>query len=313
MSDSLIYGICDSCEKKYKVPSADKTYPCKACGGTVSVHEMHEDRTASERFNARRRTRGTSLGAKIGMVLGLVLLGGGLIGYQVGMFGTVLGSDVDARLYEMDIEQVGTALADKWIQGDTAGLAAMHHPTGQGEFATRLSMIAERRSWGETCPALDKRAGVLDAGTAEAPESGATMARFGDSYLRVKWQYDGNVERWFIYNFWLSPTKLAPKVEEFRTAWAESDVAALHPLFGAAKADKLDELFTKQLKKAGWTGAQPTLGDILITGEEHGQEPVGEFFGAKVESVFEGGDDSITIRWRFDQATDAWRISGLRF
>lgn len=37
MTDDAIQGTCEECGKVYKVPSADRTYRCKACGGVVSV------------------------------------------------------------------------------------------------------------------------------------------------------------------------------------------------------------------------------------------------------------------------------------
>ncbi len=313
MSDTLIYGICDSCEKKYRVPSADKTYPCKACGGTVAVHEIEETRTASERFNARRGKDRGKAPIWIGTLLMLVAVGTGLVGYQVGWFGTVLGADVDPRLFGTNIEAVDAALAEAWSAGDAEGLAAMHHPTGREEFFVRLGAFPEHRAWSAAWPSLTKHKGELEGGSASAPEKAVSSATFGDSSLRVKWQYDSNVGRWFIYNFWITPTELAPRVESFRLAWANSDTTALRPFFSVTKADQLQELFDKQLAKAGWNTQHPQLGKVELSGEEATRHPVGEFLGVKVESVFASGDKSILIRWRFDQKADEWMVSGLQF
>lgn len=312
MSDSLIYGICDSCEKKYRVPSADKTYPCKACGGTVAVHELREERTASERFNARRGKDRGSVGIWVGTALLVLAVGGGLLGYQIGWFGTVHGAEADARLFETSMDQVNQALQEKWAAGDAAGLEAMHHPTGREEFRQRLDSFGSTRGW-TTWPALNQSQGTLEGGTPAAPEKGLTLASFGDNYLRVRWQWDGNNQRWYIYNFWVSPTALAPRVESFRQAWDSSNLEALKPFFKLATADKMEELFKKRLEKAGWTDQHPKLGKVAITGAEEVKNPASETLGVKVESVFETGGEQAPIVWRFDQRTDQWMVSGVGF
>ncbi len=43
MTEEAIQGTCEDCGKVYKVPSADRTYRCKACGGTVSVYDEEEE------------------------------------------------------------------------------------------------------------------------------------------------------------------------------------------------------------------------------------------------------------------------------
>lgn len=49
-------GSCESCGKDYRVPRADRTYTCKACGGTVSVPEP-EGGVGAPRIQSKRRAQ----------------------------------------------------------------------------------------------------------------------------------------------------------------------------------------------------------------------------------------------------------------
>ena len=41
-------AACQDCGHRYKVPSADRTYNCKQCGGTVAVEQAKAPRRASQ-------------------------------------------------------------------------------------------------------------------------------------------------------------------------------------------------------------------------------------------------------------------------
>jgi hypothetical protein len=312
MSQSSIFGTCDSCGKKYRVPSADRTYPCKACGGNVHVAELVDATTARDRYVSVRRPDRNSIPLLPIVLVLLAVTGIGLGGFQMGLFGEVLGTDVDPRLRELDISKANAALALGFKDGDVDGLSLMHHPEGRESFERRLEWMQEHRGWDGAWPTVVAQTAELEGGSAQAPEKGISTGGNGNFFLRAQWQYDDNVERWFIYDLWVTPSALDARTEEFRQAWDASDSAKLRPFFAAASADKMEQVFTKQLTKAGWKGAHPELGKGVITGVEQALTPAGEHLGVKVESTFPTGDQEVTIRWRFHQKTDRWIISGLQ-
>ncbi len=250
------------------------------------------------------------VGILIAVFLGLGALGLG--GFKMGMFGSVSGKGVDERLTQLDITKVTQALVEAWEEGSVSKLAAMHHPTGREAFAERLKVLVANRGWEAGWPTLKGQMSKIKEGTEEAPETATASGIFGDSVVSTDWMYSQSTERWILYKFWVSPTPLDERVEQFRKAWETPGTDSLRPFFKPESADKMQALFDKQFAKAGWQTTKPALGNTIFNGVDAANMPAGAFFKIKVESIFELDGGSLLLRWKFKQDDDQWYISGLK-
>lgn len=319
MSTESVRGVCGDCGKTYRVPSADRSYDCKACGGEVTAASSAASAASSEspRRSARRRERpepkGSSNGKWIVLVVVLLLSGGGFAAYSGGLLGGVVGAGNDERLEDLDLDVVNAGFADAWNAGDTRSLANAHHPTGRPEFELRLKSIVRHREWGDSWPPITQVITRIEEGTMEQPVKGSSLAAIGEDSLRLGWQYSQNSERWFIFDCWITPTGLRERAEAFQAAWAESTSQALRPFFREATRAKMQELLDSLVSKAGWNTAYPALGDLKIVDEHLAMDRATSFLsGGSVDTIFQSAEGALLVRWKFYQAEDEWIVTGFK-
>jgi len=338
MGESAIQGTCEACGKQYRVPSAERTYTCKACGGTVSVAAQGAGKAsppttarpavaprarrargeddgdeANPRPSARRR-RATSSSRTGWIVLAVLLVvsGVGFGLYKSGAMAKVAGA-------EKDLGKVTASFAEDWSDGDLDDLADWYHPDGRAAFRARLDKVAANRGWTDGFPTIVQQTERVVEGTIEEPERGASLLLWGDEMdsVTVQWQFEPSRTRWYAYSVELVPPPLGPRVAAFRDAWAQSDPAALHPFFRADAKEKMAELVARKADSGGWAASFPKLGEPEITGEAGARNPAARLLGgSRPESIFPvtGGDGGeLLVKWSFRDEDDAWIVTGFRF
>jgi hypothetical protein len=318
MTESGIRGTCDACGKVFRVPSVERTYTCKACGGTVVPEEdagdapgvpaqetgaEHPPRRATRRSRSERNTRIAWI--VLGGLLVLGLVGFGL--YKAGLL------SLEAAA-EKDIDRLLAVVVEDWEEGHVPALVEQYHPEGRVDFRHLLESAAQARGWQTGFAPVDQRSARVTEGTPEAPVRGITVLLFGEDALTLNWQFDPGRERWYVTSHHITPPALGPRVEGFQRAWAESDPAALSPFFRPGAVDKMAALVMRKAETSGWAAGFPALGEVRISGEESARTAVGALLGsAKVESTFPAGGGELTVRWRFQPEDYAWYVSGFGF
>ena len=143
---------------------------------------------------------------------------------------------------------------------------------------------------------------------------GAVGLGFGEGTLTLNLQFDAGRERWYVTGNHLTPPRVAARVTEFREAWAQSDPAALTPLFHPKSAEKMAALVERQAKKAGWSSDFPDLDQGDVRGEEAARAAPSTLLGPlKLESVFAAAGGELVVRWRYAPEDYAWYVTGFGF
>jgi DNA-directed RNA polymerase subunit RPC12/RpoP len=333
MTENKPQASCEECGKKYRVPSAERTYTCKACGGTVSVAEEEpaapkksapararrarveadrEDEDEDERprrLSERHRSSKSSGG---GMKIAIALIVVGFVGFGVWKTGLI----AMAANAEKDLGVVMDSFQSDWEAGDLGDLAGYYHPDGRPDFRALLDTIVKNRGWEAGFPVVLKSNEGVTTGTEEDPEKGASLLVWGDpeQVVKIMWQFEPSHGRWYMYDVEFTPLPLGPTVSAFREAWGQSDSKALYPFFRASTAEKMAGLVDKKAEQGGWAASFPSLGEPVITGEAEARSAAASLFGAaRPESTFpvEGGE--MMVRWGFRDEDDAWLITSFRF
>lgn len=314
-----IRGCCEECGKVYKVPSADRTYDCKACGGsgTVFVEAEQEDfdeeeldserERLSTRFERRERGRGNS--KLMWMLFGAVIaLGLGALGmHKAGVFASEDGPPVD-------LDELAAAVIDDWGAADVRALGELYHPEGRGKFERMLQKAGEANGWSAGFPALAKQKAELTEGTVEDPGRARMLLTFGEDALDLRMQFDQGRKRWYVTGHFLTPPRVSPQVEAFREAWSQSDPEALTPFFHPDSAEKFRALVDRKAKQGGWAASYPTLSGTRLDGEEAARMPGAGLLGRiKVEASFTAGEGTMAVRWRYAPEDYAWYVTGFDF
>ena len=324
MPESPLRGVCDSCGKTYRIPSADRSYDCKECDGSVSAVQKKAAATTKplmsareEREHKRTARRSRARQSATGWVMLAVLLGAlglGMGGYQMGWFSTILGAEGDPRMKEADIGKVNQAFVEAWQAGDMQGMSSFHHPTGRSGFEKRLQVIAEHRDWSGAWPTVETQTANDRENAVDGSKTASSLCAFGDSTIFCRWQFDEGVERWFLFDFWIKPTLIEERVEAYRKAWETSDPVALRPFFREEKADAMQTLVEAQVAKQGWSAGHPKLKRAVISGEERALDNLSaRIGGGTVDSVFDSPQGELLVRWKFRQEADLWLVTGFKF
>jgi len=309
-----VHAECDDCGKSYRVPSAERTYDCKACGGEVVPDgfedEVEEDEVPEEprkkRLSETHRGAKDGGGLRIALMVAVLLLvvGGG--GYAIWKSS----NPTFAAEGETDLEAVTALFVADWNEGEVAELVKYHHPDGRPNFQWVLESAGDRRGWDTPLPPITgHRATILPRKTDE-PLLGLAALECGEWPIALRWQFSDASQRWFLYAYEIRPGELAPRVEAFEADFAESDLAALELYFRAETASQHLDLFRKVADKLGWTDAHPTLGPANISGEEAARAPgASSLLTPKVEAVHAVPEGELTVRWRFYPADDEWFVT----
>lgn len=320
MTGADIRGSCEDCGKVFRVPSAERTYDCKACGGCVipdgyeeEEEEFEEQQVAvsNERLSQRGKNRTRDRGGARGLwiVLTVVIVAGlaGLGLYESGVLASETGPP-------KDLDEYAAALVEDWEAGDIAALVELYHPDGRRQFQTTLERAAQTNGWEQGFAPVQKNAAELIEGTQDAPVRGAVGLGFGEGTLTLNLQFDAGRERWYVTGNHLTPPRVAARVTEFREAWAQSDPAALTPLFHPKSAEKMAALVERQAKKAGWSSDFPDLDQGDVRGEEAARAAPSTLLGPlKLESVFAAAGGELVVRWRYAPEDYAWYVTGFGF
>ncbi|HIF23894.1 MAG TPA: hypothetical protein EYQ27_18770 [Gemmatimonadetes bacterium] len=331
MTENKPQASCEECGKKYRVPSAERTYTCKACGGTVSVAEEepaapkksapagtrranaetdHEDEEGPRRLSDRHRA---SKSSGSGMKIAIALIVVGFVGFGVWKTGLI----AMAANAEKDLGVVMNSFGQDWEAGNLNDLAGYYHPNGRSEFRTTLGQIATNRGWEAGFPAAREFTDGVTEGSEDDPKNGISMLAWGDTdeAVNIMWQYEQSHRRWYMYDVKLTPPPLGPTVAGFREAWGQSDSKALHPFFRGDAAEKMIGLVDKKAEQGGWASSFPSLGEPVITGEAHARGAAASVLGisARPESTFPVDGGELMVRWGFRDEDDAWLITSFRF
>jgi hypothetical protein len=307
-------GICGSCGKVFRVPSAERTYTCKACGGEVSAepaeapttdgpHPVEEEHVP--RFGARwQETHPTKSRAWVWIsALLVVVLGGG--GYIVWA----------ASRPVADIQATTAELVSAWQAADLDLLAGFHHPTRRAEFRKRLQVIADHRGWQSGFPQVGDQSAKVSEGTTEDPDLGLSSLSFDGGWAEFNWQYEPARNCWYIYGFDLAPPPLAPRAEDFRATWGSSSPEAMAPFFREEYRDKWVDLFQRKARQDEWASGWPELAAPRIQGEEELLAAPGTPVQPhKLVCTFAlSGGGELVVRWGHDDASDEWLVGGIDF
>jgi hypothetical protein len=317
MSESKIRGTCESCGKVFRVPSAERTYTCKACGGEVSAtpaeaagaeasHVVTEEEHVP-RFGARwRETHPTRRWSWRGitLILALIVVAGGYGGYVV----------LGALAPPPDIQATTGELVQSWEAGDLDALAAFHHPAKRADFRHRLQAIAEHRGWQAGFPAVGSQTAQVTQGSSEQPELASSTLSFDGGWAKLDWQFEPSRNCWYLYGFTLAPLPLAERAEAFRAAWASSSPEAMRPFFLEDSGDKWVDLFARRARLGGWGERWPELGAPRITGEEEllASPQMPPPHKLECAYVFPGSGE-LLVRWGHYVKTDEWLVTGIDF
>lgn len=323
-----IRGICEDCEKGYRLPAGGRTYTCKACGGNVrALDELelvpevapepaqhggeHHGSVLEHRraIDARRR----AVGRKRTLVWGafLVVFAAGAVTYQVMRPKAVLAAGGVAR----DLDAGAGQLAQAWSAGDVEALVGFHHPDGRAEQRTELGRLAKSRGWDGGFPNAKVTAASLSEGTEAAPRKAVACLACGDEAFGVKFslQYEPAHERWYVYHVDVAPPPLAPALERFREAWAKSSPEALAPLFPPDQRKKWTDLVERKARELAWSPSFPELGEGTTKGELELRRATERVPGLHVETVFGVPQGELRLRWLYRLESDAWFLAALTF
>jgi DNA-directed RNA polymerase subunit RPC12/RpoP len=324
MPQTKYLAHCEECGHAYRVPSSERTYPCKECGGTVVVDaddgepeqaELSDEEQEQQDFESRRLSQRhrhqesrTGLFVFIGIMAVIVLGGGGL--YATGTFDRWFGG-------EKDLAVVVDGFAADWAAGDTAAVVAAYHPSGIDAFRERFETMVERGGWDAGLPAIEARKVEITEGTADAPLLGQAVLTLagepGQNWLDVGWQFEPAVNRWFIYDFKAAPPALGPRVAELQELWQQSSASALRPLFTKKNATRMIEIVGKSVKARRWTDF-PTLRSPVTTGEAEAGTRTARLSGVAgpVETTFDTAQGPMTVKWVFSPASHEWYAVGFQ-
>jgi hypothetical protein len=321
MSASPLPGSCASCGTVFPVSSAERSSTCKACGGSAWVVSATADEAgepAATRFARPARRAGRQRQARANVRSGLRLLGGVLAVVVVG--GGLAAYLLWSRKDPLDVTLVSAGLVAEWLDGDVAGLAALHHPDGRAAFRARLDAIVEQRGWQDGFPPVTALFAELAEGSFEQPELAGSALTFDGGRAFFSWQYEPSRSRWFLFGLDITPPPLGDTPMAFRAAWSQSSATALHPFFREETRGKWSELVAQTAIEQGWGTTWPSLG--LPRGPD-GQDthPFGVLPSAddrraidRRETVFPitGGGQLLVVRWGHHEPTDRWLVTGLR-
>lgn len=325
MTEEAIQGTCEDCGKVYKVPSADRTYSCKACGGTVSVYDEEEEdfddedefedefeddeyeddeeeeededdgrRRASDRLRHSHGARDSSKGVWIAMA---AVLGLGAIAFFMHAFDVAPWSDKG----EIDLNVVNARFAEDWAAGDLDALGGYYHPHARTPFDEKLVKMVDLWGWEDGFPAITEKSSKIAAGTPEDPKTGESTLKFGgDKEATALWQYEKAPNKWYMYHFETSPPPIEKRVEELLPLWAKSNPDSLRPLFFKDSAMGLITRVRDKAKKEGWIGKFPELGEYTISVDDEGRTRV----------TFKTSAGDLTAKFGFSQEAYTWYLSG---
>lgn len=305
--------MCDGCGKKYRVPSADRTYPCKACGGTVSVDATAAPKTTPAREagtrSATRSSERTRAPAKPGpniamwVVVGALVLGGAayfaLGNKSAGMTTGGGRSTVHPAKGEADLAKVADTFADLWARGDIVALGLMIHPDRRIGYQAQLEALAEVRGW------LDGTQEFSSTLTPDTKDLGARYAKLGaslhelaeDEFVFLAWQWQAAEESWYVFELSVNPPRLNDRVEAFTQAWNSGDEERIKGFM--AKEDngpaKKIAAFRRSAERRGWENLYKTISNPSISPPER-----------TVRNSAKRGNELDTFQVDYDSAEGPW-------
>ena len=249
MQATKLLAHCEDCGHAYRVPSADRTYPCKECEGTVVVDEDeldddyeveeeeqpdYEHRRLSERHHHEQKASPLRW---VIPILAIVVMGGGGL-YSLGYFEKWFGGEKDLNVVAAEFRTV-------WSGGDRAGINEFLHPSAADAVNDSLDAVVKRAGWTAGFGAVTSLEPKLTAGTADSPHLGEThlVLAGAPAWVKVKWQFEPSRNRWLVTSLASAPPALGTRVEQFTELWAKSEVSALRPMFSKKNAPVMLERF----------------------------------------------------------------------
>ncbi|MEZ6004509.1 MAG: hypothetical protein R3F17_06260 [Planctomycetota bacterium] len=328
-------AICQDCGKQFRVPSADRTYRCKACGGTVSVasaevEEEEEEVLAEappERPSARRsragaedgertgrsRNRGKSKssGSKVGLYVGAAVV-------LLGVSGWFFTRDTQAAMKgEPDLAKVVPLFEAAWNQGKLDTLATVFHPQASTDLRKGIESARTNRGWGEGFANIteSKQTSSSELGGAfatgsEEVEKGMSSHLTSEGAILAHWQFNPSNKTWYLVSLELPPPDITARLDAFDPAWNAGDVAKIRAFLTPGKEDDLFAAFHKVANRRGWeedflkcqrtdtTPSKERLSQVTFTGTYPDS--------VKVHYTTDLGE--MTFRWNLDRPTDNWYV-----
>lgn len=320
-------ATCQDCGKQYKVPSLERTYECKACGGVVggesepppepkrsrsaapvrSRRRSSEEDDEDEEDRPRRPRKKQSSPVLIYAIMGLLAVGG--LGW------VVLSGDgtVEARTIGVgDLDKASDLFEEAWNAGEWEHVNLIVAQDKRTSISNGLA-AAKRKRWADGMPKLtDKKVGKnlaesLGKSVAEATmEELATSVTFKtqDGSIFTRWQFHREIDTWTIYDLVLPLPNPEARAKEFIKTWADADDTTIEAFSASSKRGKMVSAYANVGERAGWPSKRPPLeyiGNDLNVFD-------GAYSNAKVKVTFKVEGDTWNTTWMFEPKQYDWFI-----
>lgn len=337
-----VIAACEDCGKRFRVPSADHDYSCKACGGVVTADAaLDDDRPdedeGEERRPARRKKQIDRRGIEIDHhsirerhqvkskrnYTGIVIFAGlavALIGTIIVMSGS---SQAGERDGEPDLNKVVAQFDAAWNEGDLEELETLCHPVFAGTFVARMEEVRKNREWtngfqritGSTTNDDTEALALASLEDAESSSGRSLSTHETDiGIVLCRWQFNSANECWYINHFDLPPPDPAQRMSEFDTAWNSGDEAGIAPYLQPDKPDKLMFAFGQVADDRGWDSKYPELSDRTIDPDLAELRTLGHvlWYPTQARAAYETEHGAMSMTWKLDRTSDLWYVSSVK-
>lgn len=334
MSESVI-AACQDCGKKYRVPSADRTYPCKACGGVVSAvgsparsPERAERRRSDDaeddhegererRPRGARRKQSSSLPIYLGTAAGVAAIGAGVW--------FAFGSGEASAAVDRDLTKVTEYFDQAWGAGKLDDLLSMAHPDKKLDLEVVIEGAKEHRGWTDGFAPITSTevptAGLNPGDMAQVNKNGTSLETgigvhsTAEGKLISRWQYSNARERWLFYELEIPPPELGPRLAEFQAAWNTGDQAKIRPFLRQEKVDDLLGAFAKIADRDGWEEQFPPITPASTDPanlEELSNLGFSVTYPTKAKALYDTKYGVMSTSWRLDRVSDDWFLRSFK-
>lgn len=320
MSESVL-AACQDCGKKYRVPSADRDYACKACGGTVTASSpaLEEEEVTEQRERPRRtpRKKKSPLPIYLGTFAAVAAAG-------VGIWFVMGGGEASAS-GERDLTKVAAMFDDAWNDGDLDRIGNLLHPQQNANIQSALRTVKNNRGWtegfveitGNEVPTDGLLPGMMAAENkdGETVETGLTIHDTASGKVVGRWQFSEAREQWMLYSLEIPAPELGPRLTGFAEAWNSGDQARIQEYLQPDKPDRLFEAFAKVADRDGWDVPFPPVSDMRTDPSDLAELRDVGFrltYPAKATATFETKYGRMGTTWRLWRETDNWYIASFK-
>ena len=321
-------AACQDCGKNYRVPSSERSYDCKACGGTVMVQaeeapsqrsRASRDEEEGEPPRPRRtpRKQSSSLPIYIGVAVGAVVIGAGAW--------FAMGSGDVSAAGERDLTKVAALFDKAWGAGNQDKIIALTHPQKALAMGTLIEAAKEHRGWtsGFTpVTATDvPTAGLAPGDMATTNTDGASvdtgfaLHETADGQIISRWQFSEAKESWYLYELEIPPPALGPRLQAFEAAWNAGDAVKVREFLRQEKKDELVAAFAKIADRDGWEEQYPALALTGTTPPDLAVLSKPGFslaYPSAAKATYDTKYGKMSTSWRLDRTSDDWFLRSFK-